>query len=165
MALPALRSSAPVSTRAGGWDPFQEFADLQEQFGQLVQSVFGPGLASAFGPLGQRTAGLAWRPLADVSETDQAYVIEVEVPGVADEDLTIEVDGGELIIRGEYKEREKAGLLRTRTRRVGQFEYRALLPRTVDPDAVTAGLAEGVLTVTAPKTETAKPRRIAITAH
>ena len=166
MALPVRRPSAPTSSTRG-WDPVQDFADLHEQFGQLVQSVFGPtpGFGSLLNDPSAPNGAFPWRPLADVSETEDAYVVEVDVPGVQRDDITLEVTGSELTIRGEYKEKEKAGLLRHRTRRVGQFEYRTLLPREVNPEAITADLAEGVLTVTVPKSETVKPRRIEITAH
>src|SRR5690606_15857274 len=130
-----------------------------DRFDQLVRSALGYG----FGPDLAGTAG-AWRPFADLSETDDAYVVEVEVPGVARDDLTIEAIGGELVIHGEYKEKERKGLLRSTTRRVGRFEYRTLLPGEVDADRITARLSDGVLTVTVPKTEAVKPRRIEITA-
>lgn len=163
MALPTARSSTPATTR---WDPFQEFANLHEQFGQLVQSVFGLPAEPLFGS-GPGRAGSAqvWRPLADISETDDAYLVELDVPGVKRDDITIEATGTELAIRGECKETEKAGLLRTRTRRIGQFEYRTLLPHEVNADAITANLTDGVLTVTVPKSEAVKPRRIEISEH
>jgi HSP20 family protein len=174
MAVPAVRSSAgssatPMSSGSvGRWDPVREFADLHSQFGQLVQSVFGPtGMLSGAGldqSLGQGLTQ-AWRPLADVSETDDHYLVEVDVPGVNRDDITIEVTGNELSIRGEFKEKERTGLLRSRTRRVGQFEFRTLLPREVDAERITAELGDGVLTVTVPKTEAVKPRRVEITAR
>lgn len=157
MTLPVVRSSAPL----GRWDSVRDFAGLHDEFGRLVRSVFGDGpLAALDGELSR-----VWQPLADVTETEQAYEVEVEVPGLRRDDVTIEAVGNELTITGEYREREKAGVLRHRTRRSGRFEYRALLPREVDADRITAELADGVLTVTVPKAETAKPRRIEITAH
>ena len=104
-------------------------------------------------------------PLADLSETDSTYLVEVEVPGLKRDDISIELVGNELVIHGEYQQSEKVGVLRHRTRRLGQFEYRSTLPTDVDPDQVSADLANGVLTVTVPKTEAAKPRRIQINAR
>jgi hypothetical protein len=88
--------------------------------------------------------GQTWRPLADVSETDDGYVVEVEVPGVAREDLDITLSANELEISGEFVEKKRAGWLRTRsrTRRTGSFEFRTLLARDVDADKITATLAE-----------------------
>jgi HSP20 family protein len=121
----------------------------------LVQSVFEP--------LGQ--VAQAWRPLADLSETDDGYLVEVEVPGVKREDISIEVAGNELTISGEFEEKEKVGWFRSRTRRTGRFEYRAVLPQDVDTDRISANLAEGVLTVTVPKAAAATRRRIEIAAQ
>jgi HSP20 family protein len=121
--------------------------------GQLVQSVFEP----------LEEAARSWRPRADLSETDDGYVLEVELPGVKREDISIEVTGNQLTISGDFKEKEKTGLLRSRTRRVGRFEYRSVLPQDVDADKVSASLAEGVLTVSVPKSATAKPRKVEIT--
>jgi HSP20 family protein len=103
-----------------------------------------------------------WTPLADVTETDDAYVVEIEVPGVDRKDLTVEAVGGELRVSGEIVEKEKVGWLRHRTRHVGQFAYRTTLPADIDTDDISADLADGVLTVRVPKTEAAKPRRISV---
>jgi HSP20 family protein len=73
------------------------------------------------------------------------------------------VIGNELTVTGEVKERERAGLLRSRTRRIGEFEYRVTLPNDVDAEKIDASLTEGVLTVRVPKSKRAKPRRIEIT--
>jgi HSP20 family protein len=70
----------------------------------------------------------------------------------------------ELVVSGEFKERERTGVLRRSTRRTGRFEYRAVLPGEINAEAVEATLSEGVLSVKVPKAEAAKPRRIEITA-
>jgi len=106
--------------------------------------------------------GLAWSPLADVSETDDAYLIEADLPGVKQDQVSVEVSGGDLVISGEITRRERAGVLRRATRRQGRFAYRTMLP--ADADQVSASLSDGVLTVRVAKAETAKPRRIEITA-
>lgn len=149
MALPVVRTSA------GRRDPF--LVDLHTQFDQLVQSVL-------VGPAdGGRQAVRAWRPAAAISETETAYVVELEVPGVKREDVTIEVEDGRLAVTGEFKTSTEDGAkLHARSRRTGRFEYRARLPRGVDADAIGAELADGVLTITITKPETAQPRRIEI---
>ena len=152
MALPVVRSSA------GRRDPFRDLVDLHSQFDQLVQSVLGPVQGSVGGTQAER----AWRPATAVSETESAYVVELEVPGVKREDLSVEVEDGRLAVTGELKETGTGGQLRSRTRRTGRFEYQARLPRDVDPDRIGAELADGVLTVTIAKPETATPRRIEI---
>ncbi|MFI6071605.1 Hsp20/alpha crystallin family protein [Actinoplanes sp. NPDC051343] len=106
-------------------------------------------------------AGPAGRP---VTETDDAYLVEIDLPGVERKDLTVEVAGDELRVSGEIVEKEKVGWLRHRTRRVGQFSYRTLLPGGIDAEHISADLADGVLSVRVPKSETAKPRRITVNA-
>ncbi|WP_244206749.1 Hsp20/alpha crystallin family protein [Streptomyces swartbergensis] len=95
---------------------------------------------------------------------NDAYLIEVDVPGVKRDDINVEMNDREISITGEYKERERSGVLRRRTRLTGRFEYRAVLPGDINPENVDATLSEGVLTVKVPNTEAAKPRRIEITA-
>jgi HSP20 family protein len=106
-----------------------------------------------------------WAPPADVTETDDTYVVEIEVPGVRREDIDVELNGNELIVTGELKEQERKGLLRRKTRRVGEFEYRVLLPGDIHDHGVEASLANGVLTVRVPKAEHAKATKIKVTEH
>ena len=154
MTLPVLRSSSAL----GRWDPLREFDELNQRMNQLVASVLG-------NVPGGNALGWAWTPLADVTETDDAYLVEVDLPGVKRDDINVETTGSELAITGEFKEKEKVGFLRSRTRRSGRFEFRTTLPAHVDVDKISADLGDGVLTVRVPKSEVAKPRRIAISAH
>lgn len=158
MTLPVRRSTGSrlAERRFPGWagDPLAEFDDLFGRIGNLLETTVGGGLAPAAG---------AWAPTADVSETDDAYLIEVELPGLKRDDIDIEMGERELTISGEFKERERTGVLRRGTRRTGRFEYRAMLPGEVDAEGVNAALTDGVLTVNVPKVEAAKPRHIEIT--
>ncbi|GAA5126306.1 Hsp20/alpha crystallin family protein [Haloechinothrix salitolerans] len=149
MSLPVVRSNRDV----GRWDPFREFEDLHAQMGRWMDTMLGR--------IGDGWS--SWSPLADVSETDDAYVVEVDLPGVKRNDITIDLSGSELTITGERTEKERQGWFRHRTRRTGQFRYSVTLPRDVDADKIDATLSDGVLTVRAPKSDAAKPRRIAIT--
>ena len=156
--LPARRSGAlsrPGSQAPARWDPFAEFEDLYQRMGQLMSRAFDGG----WQPPVQ-----AWAPLADLSETDDAYLAEVELPGVAKDDISVELAGQELVISGEFKDSstDREGRALRLGRRSGLFEYRVLLPGQAEADKVTAALADRVLTVTVPKAE--KPRRIQITA-
>jgi HSP20 family protein len=153
MALPVLRRSG--NQQATRWDPFAEFEELYDRMGWLMDAIWGG--------FGRPADTAAWSPLADVSETDDAYLVEVDLPGVKKDQVNVEVTGGELVITGEITQRERTGALRRATRRQGKFVYRTTLPGDVDPGKVTASLADGVLTVRVPKAETAKPRRIEIT--
>jgi HSP20 family protein len=156
MTLPVLRS-APVSDgNAATWEPLRELARLHQRMSQLMTTALGADLLSG--------TAQGWTPLADITETDDAYLIEIEVPGVHRKDLTVEIAGGDLRVSGEIIQKEKLGWLRHRTRHVGQFAYRTSLPADIDTDHISADLADGVLTVRVPKTEAAKPRRIAVNA-
>jgi HSP20 family protein len=104
----------------------------------------------------------AWTPPVDIEETDSEYVIEAELPGVQDKDVSIEHAGNEISVIGEVKERAHKGVLRRQARRTGRFEYRVRLPEQVDPDKIDAKLEGGVLTVRVPKSQRAQRRRIEV---
>jgi HSP20 family protein len=119
-------------------------------------------LEETFGGLPAGLAELAWTPPVDIEETDDAYVVEAELPGVKREDVSIELAGNELAITGEIKEKERKGIVRRRTRRVGRYELRVVLPDNIDGDKVDAKLKDGVLRVSVPKSERAERRRIEV---
>lgn len=149
MALPVPRRSNEVR----GWDPFQELDDLQHRFSSLLESTFGDLSGSSFG---------GWTPAVDIEETDDAFVVEAELPGVKREDVNVELNDNQLVIHGETKERERGGVLRRRARRTGRFDYRVALPAQVDADKVDASLTDGVLRLELHKSEATRPRRIEI---
>jgi HSP20 family protein len=153
MTLPVLQTRSSASAPAVH-EPLREFTQLQQRMTDLLSAVLN----------GSPLAGTGWTPLADVTETDDAYLIELDLPGVNRKDLTLAVAGDQLRVSGEIVEKEKVGWLRHHTRRVGQFHYQTLLPGGIDTDHISADLADGVLTVRVPKTETAKPRRITVNA-
>jgi len=154
MALP-VRRSAPPGTRFARRDPFSDLEQLQALTQQLMEG-FVPGAGDG--------EGIAWSPPVDIEETEDAWVVEAELPGVDREDVHVDVEGNELTISGEIKERERTGILRRRTRRTGRFEYRVMLPGDVDADNVDASLHDGVLNVRIPKPERARPHRVEVKA-
>ena len=161
--LPARRSGRNLTVV----NPSREFEDIYDRMGQLMNFAFG--LTPAV------LADMPWVPLADLSETDEAYVIKAELPGVNKDQVNIQLQDRELIINGEVPEPEDGksdgngdgngdGSRRHHSsRRTGRFELRTYLPGEVNADAVTAQLSDGVLTVTVPKSEAAKPHKIEIT--
>lgn len=136
----SLRRSGGGGSQADRWHPLREFESLYTEVDRLMQSMLG----------GSRDGG-PWVPAADITETDDAYVIEVELPGVRREDVNVELDGNEVVVTGEIKQREREGLLRRRTRRVGEFELRVGLPDFDRDGEIEASLAHGVLTIYVPK--------------
>jgi HSP20 family protein len=131
------------------WDPFADLEQATRRLARMVDGIWGSSWAGNLSPTGFD----AFLPPADLEETGDAYVIEVELPGVHKGDVDIEVTGRRVSITGERKERERTGIIRRRTRTVGRFSYEAVLPGEVDQDGVKAELADGVLTVTLPKVE------------
>jgi HSP20 family protein len=95
--------------------------------------------------------------LADVEETDDAYLVEIELPGVKRDDVSVEVAGRRLTVSGERKERERVGILRRRTRAVGRFHYEVVLPGDVEEEGVSASMDEGVLTLRVLKAASGRP--------
>jgi HSP20 family protein len=128
-----------------------------ERLRRMLDQTFG-----SFGLSSLVTESVGWSPPVDIEEQDNAYVIEAELPGVKKDDVNIELVSNELMITGDIKEREREGILRKRTRRIGRFEYRVRLPEQVDPDNVEAKLKDGVLSVRVPKHEQAERRRIQV---
>ena len=126
-----------------------------ERLRRMLDQTFG-----SFGLPGLMTEAVGWSPPVDIEEQDDAYVIEAELPGVQKDDVNIELQSNELMVTGEIKEREREGILRKRTRRIGRFEYRVRLPEQVDSDNVEAKLNDGVLTVRVPKVQRADRRQI-----
>jgi len=125
-----------------------------------------------FGPLSELTNRLDWLreemepsffPPLNVWEDGETLKIEAEVPGVKIEDIEVAFDNGELTLKGEKKFEAKENTpLHRRERVYGSFTRTLTLPWEVKADQVTAELKDGVLTVTLPKAEAAKPRKVAI---
>ena len=135
-------------------DPTREIEDIYERMGQLVNA--------AFGDLGAVPVDMPWIPAADLTETDDAYLVHVELPGVQKDQLDVEVFDRELRIDGEISEQSNGRRHRS-SRRTGRFEYRTVFPGDIKTSGVNAELADGVLTVTVPKSEAAKPSRVGVT--
>jgi HSP20 family protein len=111
-------------------------------------------------------ATTAWCPAVDIRETKDELTLHVELPGISEEAVDVSVENGVLTISGERKqqteeETEGSGYHLVE-RCYGHFERRFSLPRSVDSEKVRAAFAHGVLTVTLPKAETAKPRKIEV---
>jgi HSP20 family protein len=157
MTLPSLGHSNHDShevRRPTRWlpaDPFESFEDIHQRMDQLMRS---------FGSTADRAH---WSPFpVDLEETEDAYVVEIDLPGVSRNDVTLEISGRELTVYGEVKERERTGFLRRQTRRVGRFHHAVSLPGEVDVERIKASLDDGVLMIRAPKSPTTKAHRVEI---
>jgi HSP20 family protein len=121
--------------------------DVYDRMGQLMQGYVADPARATYAP-------------ADIEETEDAYIVDLDLPDVRPEDLDIELRGNELRISGEIKERERTGVIRRRERRAGAFEHVVVLPGDVDPESVDATLRDGVLTVRLGKATADRPRHI-----
>jgi len=103
-------------------------------------------------------------PLINLTEDKNAYYVRAELPGVAAGDLDIQATSNSLSISGERKlpAENKDARWHRREREAGKFSRMVALPSEIDPNKVDAGLVNGILTVTVPKAEVAKPRQIAV---
>jgi HSP20 family protein len=127
---------------------------FSQEFDRLFSSLFDNG-----GRQAQR-----WVPAMDLVEADDHFVLKVDLPGLAEDDVTIEVQDNALTISGSREaehERKEKGWYRLE-RSYGSFSRSLTLPDGVDADKVEANFDRGVLEVRVPKPEERKPRRIAI---
>ncbi len=133
--------------------------EFREQMDRLLDAA-RQGMA----PSGACGAGYVWVPLADVLETAQALVARIELPGVAPEQVLVEVADGALVVRGERPPdsvtREDADTAYHLMERAhGAFARRFPLPDDADGEGISAVLREGLLTITVPRRSPAKPTR------
>ena len=144
------------------WDPFREFAQIQDRLNRVFSDVYGRGASSA--DEGLMTTG-TWLPPVDIYQNgDHELVIKAELPDMTREDIDITVDNGTLVIKGEKKLSSdvKDDRFHRMERRYGTFSRSFSLPQTVDPAKVSAEYKQGVLTVRLPLREEAKPRSIKV---
>jgi HSP20 family protein len=120
-------------------DPLQDLLSLQERMNRLLEESLKTRLDLEAG-------GQGWQPLADVYETEAAFVVLLELPGVEQEDVEIQVDGEEVLVRGQ----RRLGPARPERyhrmeRSYGTFSRSFRLPGEVDPEAVAAQFKDGLL--------------------
>ncbi len=141
------------------WDPLREVSALQERMNRLLADF------RASAPLGEEelTQG-AWTPAVDIFETPEAIVLKAELPGISQEDITVEVKEGTLMLKGEKKlERDVNPEYYHRVERpYGSFQRAFTLPNTVQQDKVRARFKDGILEITLPKAEGARPKQIKV---
>lgn len=131
-----------------------------------------PEMFPAGGGLFAELFDQAWRrsqltdkfaPGGDLEETDAAFVLELDLPGIDKKDVAIDVSGRRVSVTGTRTEKQRTGVLRHTTRTTGSFAYEVTLPSEVDEKHVSAKLDNGVLRVQLPKAGGAKATRISIT--
>ncbi len=135
------------------FDPFSDMLPLREAMNRLFEDSM------------VRPTSIATRAAAvpmDVYAEGDDYVLEVAVPGIDPNSVDVQVLGNQITVSGEYAAAPEGRQYLHRERGVGRFERRIKLPDGVDPNAITASLDNGVLSLIVPKPERMKPKAIAI---
>ena len=134
-------------------DPLKELLDLQERMNRLFDETLGRERLEEPAVLHG-----AWVPVADVFETPEMYIVEVELPGLGKDEIEIQAQGDELVVRGERRSSRatRPDVFHRLERRHGPFTRGFRFPEEVEPDRVGAEFADGLLRLSVPK---ARPRQ------
>lgn len=133
------------------WDPFRDLSTIEDEFDRLTGRAFSRS---------------AWVPALDVRETEDLFEVTVDLPGMAPEDVSVTFESGVLTIGGtrQFSREESQETYHRIERSYGTFARQIKLPRTADTEKIEAAFDKGVLSVTVPKAEAAKPRTIEVKA-
>lgn len=144
----------PARRNAIGADPMS----LIDDFSAYMNRMMGP----YFSPLDAGEE--AWAPTADVTENDEVYHVDIDLPGVEKQDITVDVEGQDLTVSGMSKKFEhvEGGTARRSSRRIGNFEFALRLPHAIDAGKGEAEFKDGVLCMTLPKTTSAGHKKIEV---
>ena len=139
------------------WPALNRWGNLRDELDSFFEMPFW----SSFDRSGQLFTG--WSPALDLYESGDHLVAMVEVPGMRKEDIEISLHDGTLTISGERKQENTNGETAQRTERyVGTFRRSMTLPRRIDAGKVSATYENGILKVSVPKAEEAKPKQIQV---
>ena len=140
------------------WKPMRSLFDIQSEMNYVFGNVFGGTLHRA------ETRPRDWAPAVDISEVGDNVEVRAEIPGVSEEDVHVSVTDHVLTLRGEKKQdsSEERGSYYRVERDYGSFQRTFALPKDFQTENITATFKNGVLTVSIPKAEEAKPKEIEI---
>ena len=136
--------------------PFSELERMQRNMNRLMDAFSGQTVAG-------RTAGVF--PLVNLTEDSDNYYVRAELPGLKSDELNIQAERNTISLSGERKIAAEGDNVKyhRREREAGTFSRVIGLPGEADPDKVEAGLVDGILSITIPKAEAAKPKQITVT--
>ncbi len=143
------------------WEPFRDLLSTQDRFNRLFNQAFGRAFeGGSDDELGTRS----WTPAVDIYETGGSLVVKADLPGVDPKDFEVRVEENTLYLKGDrkFEDEVKKGNYHRVERAYGTFMRSFNLPGSVDPDKVAAEYKDGLLTITIPKREEAKPKTVRI---
>jgi HSP20 family protein len=140
------------------WEPFREFATLQDRMNRLFRDSFNDVGRD------ESLASSNFAPAVDVYEDEHKVALKIEVPGIEEKDIDVRVENNMLTVTGERRidKEEKQENYRRVERQYGSFTRSFTLPQTVDTDNVSANYEKGVLKINLPKKAEAKPKQIKV---
>lgn len=140
------------------WDPFRDLISIQDRMNKLFEQTLSRSRVE------EGIAATTWTPAVDIYETPETVVMKAELPGVSREDIEIEIRDNTLTLKGERRfarDVHEENYLRIE-RAYGSFQRSFTLPTTIQQEEIHAIMRDGVLELTLPKAEEAKPKKIAI---
>ena len=139
--------------------PMRNLFSLHNEMGRVFGDLFGSHEG------GTDAAETSWMPTVDISETEKSYEIRAEIPGVSEKDVNVSVTDNLLTLKGEkHQEEETEGKNYHRVERMyGSFQRNFKLPADVATDSIKAEYNDGVLMLSIPKSDVAKPTEIPVT--
>jgi HSP20 family protein len=139
------------------WDPFREFSTLQDRMNRLFRDSYGDGREEAL-----TTSTFA--PPVDVYEDEHNITLKIEVPGIDEKDIDVQIENNTLTVHGErkFEKEEKEENYRRVERQYGSFTRSFTLPNTVDAEQVQAHYDKGILKIKLAKKAEAKPKQIKV---
>ena len=149
------------------WDPFRDLMSIQNELNRLFGRTYvggAGGSTTGDGVTGSLSG--SWVPPLDIYETEDRFVVTLELPGIEPDAVDVSVEDSTLTVQGErsfYSDVDEQSFHRVE-RRYGRFQRSLSLPATADSEHIAASFDKGVLTVEVPKMEQAKPRKITVKA-
>ena len=137
------------------WDPFREMEELVDRYNRSARKSLVKHDDKTF-EVGD------WMPVVDISETEDAFVIKAELPGVDKDDVSVKIENGILTIRGEKKAETEDKKNHRIECTYGSFVRSFTLPQTTKSDSIKAEYKNGILNLTIPKSEEVKPKEIEV---
>jgi HSP20 family protein len=140
------------------FEPFREFATLQDRINRVFRESYTPAGQD------ESLATSSFAPAVDVYEDEHTVTLKIEVPGIDEKDIDVQVENNVLTVHGERKieKDEKEENYRRVERQYGSFTRTFTLPTTVDSEKVSATYDKGVLKIALPKKAEAKPKQIKV---